>query len=139
MGAREFDPPASGDRGGGVGRRHAWLFALFLCHELDAMVRAEWRLLPVLRSMPDEAARDAFNLLHVPLVGVPIWLLVSFGEPVRRRTIAVLEWLLIVHAAAHALLRGAEAYQFEPPVETITVFGAAAAAALHRVLDAVRP
>lgn len=42
--------------------------ALLLAHELDAVYRKEWRLLPVLRGMRDEVAVFAFILIHVPLI-----------------------------------------------------------------------
>lgn len=48
--------------------------SLLLAHELDAMRAAEWRLLSVLRSLPDARGRDAFILAHVPLMAVLIWL-----------------------------------------------------------------
>ncbi len=99
------------------------------------MVRAEWRLFPVLGSMNDDTARDVFNLLHVVLVGLPVWLLVGFGETIRQRTIVVFEVFAIGHAIAHAALSNAADYLFEPPVETITVYGAAVAAIAHRIVD----
>jgi hypothetical protein len=40
---------------------------LLFTHELDAIVQGEWRLLYVLRSLPDEQAMPLFVALHVPL------------------------------------------------------------------------
>ena len=42
-------------------------FAGLVTHELDAVHKHEWRLLFVLRAMPDESARRAFILIHIPL------------------------------------------------------------------------
>lgn len=55
----------------------------FIAHELDAVHRHEWRLLFVLRGMPDEAARRAFVLLHVPLFAVLLWLIAHPDAAVR--------------------------------------------------------
>ncbi|MEM9034268.1 MAG: DUF6713 family protein [Actinomycetota bacterium] len=116
----------------------AWMFALsfslLICHELDAMIRREWELLPGLSGLSEDVAADVFTLLHIPLFAVPLWLLTSGSAAARRRTIVVVEALAVAHALAHALLRGAEAYRFEPPVETVTVFGAALVGALHLVV-----
>jgi hypothetical protein len=55
-------------------RLAAWAFYLGLgclfAHELDAMTQSEWRLLYVLRSLPDATAMPWFVALHVPLFGL---------------------------------------------------------------------
>lgn len=42
-------------------------FGCLFSHELDATIQNEWRLLYVLRSMPDETAMTIFAGLHIPL------------------------------------------------------------------------
>lgn len=42
------------------------VLALFIAHELDAVRAHEWRLLPLLQSLPERAAYPAFVLMHVP-------------------------------------------------------------------------
>lgn len=115
--------------------RGIWLFALafamLLSHELDAMIRSEWELLPGLNSLDSDTAADVFNLLHVPLLAPIIWVLTAGSITARRRTMIGVEVFLVVHAVAHTLLRGADRYEFQPPVETITVYGAAVASAIH--------
>ena len=49
------------------------LAALFT-HEMDAVMRSEWRLLYVLRSFSDDAAYPLFLALHFPLFFVFLWL-----------------------------------------------------------------
>ncbi len=130
-----------------------WMFALafslLVSHELDAMIRAEWELLPGLETLSPDLAPDVFNLLHVPLVAAAVWLVTSPNGRTRRLTMIVCESLFVGHAIAHTLVRGAERYQFEPPVETMTVYGAAVVSAIHLSLlwldsrrvrpDSIRP
>ncbi len=115
--------------------RHMWLFAvafaLLASHELDAMIRQEWRLLPGFGGLTDAIAADAFNLLHVPLFTLILMGVMSTSRSVRVRTSVGVELFLLCHAIAHTVLRGAENYRFEAPVETITIYGSAAVAALH--------
>jgi len=49
-------------------------FSTLLAHELDAMTQAEWRLLFVLRRLPDLLAHNLFVTLHVPAVAILLWL-----------------------------------------------------------------
>lgn len=109
----------------------ALAFALLISHELDAMIRQEWLLLPGLSGMESGRAADVFNLLHVPLFAALIALLTSPSDRVRRGTMLGIDGFLIAHAIAHTALRGADDYLFEAPVETITVYGAAACAVGH--------
>ena len=115
-----------------------WLFAiafaLLISHELDAMIREEWRLLPGFGGLTDATAADVFNLLHVPLFALILVGVMSASRPVRRRTSVSVELFLVGHAIAHTVLRGAEEYLFEGPVETITVYGSAAVALAHLTL-----
>lgn len=131
-------------RPGDVGRyeRGTWLFALafalLVSHELDAMIRSEWELFPGLNALDSDTAADVFNLLHVPLIAPMIWVLTAGSAVARRRTMIGVEVFLIVHAIGHALIRGVDRYEFQAPVETITVYGAAAVSAVHLALLTVR-
>ena len=128
-----------------VGRyeRGAWLFAvafaLLLSHELDAMIRSEWELFPGLNALDSDTAADVFNLLHVPLLAPIIWVLTAGSARARRRTMIGAEVFLVVHAIGHTLVRGVDRYEFQAPVETITVYGAAGASAIHLALLATWP
>lgn len=106
--------------------------SLFLVHEIDAMTHHEWRMLPILGSLNDEVARQVFVLLHIPIFFGVIWalFLASF------KTIAAKIFcaLLIIHGLAHFILSGHELYSFIPPIETITVYGAALSGIVYLVL-----
>lgn len=115
--------------------RLTWLYpivlALLISHELDAMIRNEWELLPGLSALSPEVAPDVFNLLHVPLFAGILWAGFNGSRAVRRAVAVGVEVFVVGHAVAHFALSGAARYLFEPPVETITVYGAALLAAVH--------
>ncbi len=108
--------------------------SLLICHELDAVARHEWRLLPFLNQLDDQAGLNVFVLLHVPLFILIFWAATHREEAFRWMSQMVMNVLVIVHGIAHLLVSGHHLYEFEAPVETITVYGAAAVSALHAIL-----
>ncbi len=108
--------------------------ALLATHELDAVARHEWRLLPILSGLDDETGRAAFIMLHVPLFAVLFWL-VSHPDPViERRSQLGLDAFLVLHASIHAALSGHALYEFEGWIESITVYGGAVIGIIHGIL-----
>ncbi len=102
-----------------------------LAHELDAVHKREWRLLFVLRKMPDEPARRAFVLVHVPAVAVLLWLAAYPDAAVRFWTRAGLDAFMVVHAGLHWRLSGHPKYEFGTAHSRLLIYGAAALALLH--------
>lgn len=49
------------------------MVAAFVTHELNAVKRHEWRILPVLRTFPDELAGPLFIWAHIPLFLTIFW------------------------------------------------------------------
>ncbi|MEO1660556.1 MAG: DUF6713 family protein [Pseudomonadota bacterium] len=108
-------------------------FSLLAVHEMDAMTHAEWRLLPGLSQIADETARGIFVWLHIPLYIGALWAL--FLASWRRIAGRVFSAAMIAHAFAHFVLSGHELYTFMPPIETVTVYGAALAGAVYLTLS----
>ncbi len=76
------------------------------------MQRHEWRVLPGLRSLPDEMGRQVFLWLHVPLfLLVFLFSLAGAASP-----FAVgLSVFAIIHVGLHVLFRTHPAYEFNNP------------------------
>ena len=75
-----------------------------LLHEMDAIDKKEWRLLFVLRRLPDEGALRWFILLHLPLF-VGLLALVAAGPSAFTRWIeGGVDVFLVVHAGLHEKL-----------------------------------
>lgn len=107
--------------------------SLLAVHEMDAMTHAEWRLLPILSGLPDETARTAFVWLHIPLYVGLFWAL--FHASWRHIAGLAFSGAVILHAIIHFLLSGHTLYSFTPPIETITVYGAALSGLIYIALS----
>ena len=84
-----------------------------LCtHELDAVRHAEWRLLHVLRDLPDELAYPVFVALHLPLFYLFFWLSHHPSPRLRDGFRLAVAAFLVVHGRLHWLLSDAPAYDF---------------------------
>ena len=108
--------------------------SLLLAHELDAMRAGEWRLLPVLRSLPDARGRDAFILAHVPLTAMLIWLAASPSAATRLWFQASVDAFLVIHVALHRVFVLHPDYDFHRPLSRGLILGAGAVGALHAAL-----
>ena len=106
-------------------------FALLACHELDAVARHEWRLLPLLNKLNDDSGLIVFVLLHVPAFTLIIWLTGHHTDKIRWWGQIAFDLFLIVHGIAHYLFSGHPLNEFEPPIETITVYGGALIGLTH--------
>lgn len=109
-------------------------FATLLTHELDAVHKHEWRLLFVLRVMPDASARRAFVLIHVPLFAVLLWLIAHPAQDTRFWTMVGLDVFMMVHAGLHWRLSGHPKYEFNTSHSRLIIYGAAALAVAHFLL-----
>lgn len=108
--------------------------SLLLAHELDAVRAGEWRLLPVLRSLPDARGRDAFILVHVPLFTALIWLAASSSATTRFWFQAAVDAFLVVHVMLHRAFVRHPAYDFHGALSRGLIVGAGAVGALHAAL-----
>ena len=107
---------------------------LFFSHEMDAVAQAEWRLLYVLGSMPDETAMPVFIGLHVPLFGLIIWLTHHPMPRVQVLSRIALAAFLIVHAGLHFRLSDHPLYTFDSMLSQTLIYGGAVCGVLYLVM-----
>lgn len=104
-----------------------WLFylgfATLTTHELDAMTQSEWRVLWLLRELPDPLARDLFVLLHVPLLALLLWLTFHPQARIREGSRLALSGFLVVHVGLHLASQGHPAYSFFSPLSLSLIYG----------------
>ncbi len=98
-------------------------FAALLTHELDAVARAEWKILPLLSSLPDDVAFPLFVVLHVPLFALLLWLTGNLDHRLRQRTWLGISLFLMIHAGLHKLFEGHEFYQFNSLLSVGLIYG----------------
>ncbi len=80
-----------------------WLMlASLLTHELDAVKRHEWRIFPILRSLPDPMGEQIFIWSHIP-----VFLLLLLGSTNGTTSVFAIGLSLfsIVHVVLHWVLR----------------------------------
>jgi hypothetical protein len=121
-------PPMHGPLGGMQTVLYYLGLACLFTHELDAVTHSEWRLLFILRDIPDPGASSLFVSLHVPLFFGILWLSHHRLDRVRNATRIAVALFLGVHGALHFLLSSAPASEFHGPlsvtlITTASVFG----------------
>ena len=100
-------------------------------HELDAMTQHEWRLLYVLRDLPEELARQSFVALHVPLFVILIWLTAHPQPRLREGSRLALAAFLVIHVGLHLRLSDHPLYTFHGLLSQAIIFGAGLCGAIY--------
>ena len=109
-------------------------FGFLATHELDAVTQSEWRLLYVLRALPEALARDWFVALHVPLFAVLVWLCHHPRSALRAGSRMALAAFLVVHVGLHLRLQAHPLYHFHGALSQALIFGAGVCGALYLLL-----
>ena len=112
--------------------------AMVFTHELDAMSNHEWRVLPFLKSMPDDAGMTVFVLAHIPIFATVLALVASLN--IRTRTVArmIISAFLLFHGLLHALHVNHSKYEFSGLLSNTLIFGGAILGALYIVATIVQ-
>lgn len=100
------------------------LLSLLLGHELDAVAQSEWRLLPGLSSLSDDAGRKVFVALHLPLFAALVWALFLSSATIRRRSRLGLALFMMVHVGLHATLEVPGISSFPEVLSRLFILGA---------------
>ena len=99
-------------------------FATIITHELDAMTQSEWRLLFILRNLPEQTASDAFIILHIPLIAVLLWLTNNEYEITKNWSQIALSGFLVIHSGLHKSLENSPNYTFDSTLSLGLIYGA---------------
>lgn len=112
---------------------------LIVTHEIDAVARHEWRVLPLTAFLPEKTGFAVFVLAHVPL----IWLVLWGGYHADAGTAALSRLLIagfcVVHVGLHILYRKHPAYAFDNPLSQSLIWGAGLAGAAYLGLANLSP
>lgn len=108
-----------------------WLMvAALFTHELDAIRHHEWRILPMLRNLPDSVAEQIFIWAHLPLFFLVFWLS-QFGAG---SVFAMgLSAFAVVHVGLTWILRNHPAYEYNNLSSWLLICLAGLLGALHTV------
>lgn len=98
-------------------------FATLITHELDAMTQSEWRLLPILRHLPEHIASSTFVVVHIPLIAALLWLTSNESLSTRHWSRIVVAAFLVVHVGLHKLLENSPSYTFNSSLSLGLIYG----------------
>jgi hypothetical protein len=99
--------------------------AFLFTHELDSMPNHEWRVLPLLRSLPESIGENVFIIAHIPLFALTIACVASLNVRTRKLARDFACGFFIVHAILHLLFSGHSAYEFSSVLSSLLIYGAA--------------
>jgi hypothetical protein len=109
-------------------------FATLLTHELDAMTQSEWRILPILRSLPEQTASFTFVILHIPLIAALLWLTNNKSLRLQHWSRIAVATFLIVHIGFHKLLEHHPDYSFNSLPSLALIYGGGLLGFLYLIL-----
>lgn len=99
--------------------------SLLLTHEMDAVRRREWQVLPLLARIDDDARGYAiFTALHVPLYALLLGGLMAGGAAANQQLVRALDAFCVVHVALHLLFARHPRYQFNNRLSWTLIAGA---------------
>lgn len=106
------------------------MLAFLLTHELDAIKRHEWRVLPLTSFLPDSVGEQVFIWAHIPI----IVLLFGYGGLDPHSVVAqVLSAFGVFHVFLHVLFRNHPKYEFNNLSSWALIIGCGLFGALHLV------
>lgn len=85
------------------------LVGAFMAHELDAVKRHEWRVLPITSFLPEKKGEQFFIWLHIPILALLLW---GSGVEAQSATRIGFSIFAIVHVGLHVLFKGHPKYEF---------------------------
>ena len=106
-----------------------------LTHELDAVANHEWRVLPLLRALPDDIGMLVFVVSHIPIFMGLIALVSSPHSKTRALTRLGVSTFLVVHGLLHFLFVGCPNYEFSSLLSESLIFGGAGFGAGYLALE----
>ncbi|MFZ9052798.1 MAG: DUF6713 family protein [Woeseiaceae bacterium] len=98
---------------------------MLFTHEMDAMPNHEWRVFPLLGSLPDAIGQFIFLAVHIPIFALVIAFVASLNQKVRDRAQKIAAGFLIAHAALHFMFSGQANYEFSSFFSSALILGAA--------------
>ncbi|NJN08079.1 MAG: hypothetical protein HC836_07800 [Richelia sp. RM2_1_2] len=109
-------------------------FATIITHELDAMTQSEWKLLFVLKNLPEYTASPFFVILHIPLIALLLWLTNNQSLVIKNWSRIGLAGFLIIHSGLHKLLENNPNNTFNSSLSLRLIYGSGLLGLLYLIL-----
>lgn len=104
-------------------------------HELDAVANHEWRVLPLLRMLPEDVGMVVFVVAHIPLFAILVAMTARQNASTRTVWRIGVSVFLVAHAVLHFLFRNDPGYEFSTLLSNLLVYGGAALGIVHLLLQ----
>ena len=98
-------------------------FGTLFTHELDSMLNHEWRVIPVIRALPDETGLIVFVTAHIPIFAFLVALVASKNIRTRQLTRIGIGLFLVFHGLLHLWFKDHPAYEFSSFLSNGLIFG----------------
>ena len=108
--------------------------ALLFTHELDAVDKREWRMIPFLNRAPDKTGAGIFVFAHVPIFAVCIWFLFGVSATSTGAFMIGFSFFCIAHAFAHLAYRNHPENGFKTVASQGLIWGSSAFGAAYLFL-----
>ena len=109
-------------------------FATIITHELDAIAQSEWKLLFILKNLPEQIAPSVFVVIHVPLIAALLWLTNNESEVIKNWSRIALATFLIIHSGLHKLLENSPNYTFNSTLSLGLIYGGGLIGLLYLII-----
>lgn len=110
-------------------------FGTLLAHELDSMLNHEWRVIPIIRTLPDETGLIVFVAAHIPIFAYLVALVSSKNSRTRRMTRIGIGLFLLLHGLLHIFFKDHPAYEFSSIFSNILIFGGSVVGIIYLALE----
>ena len=110
-------------------------FGTLFAHELDSMLNHEWRVIPIIRALSDEAGMIVFVTAHIPIFAILVALVSSKNTKTRRMSRIGIGLFLALHGLLHILFREHPAYEFSGMFSNVLIFGGAILGIIYLVIE----
>ena len=110
-------------------------FGTLFAHELDSILNHEWRVIPIVRGLPDETGLMVFIVAHIPLLAILTALVSSQNPKTRWRARIGIGLFLVLHGLLHVWFRDHPAYEFSNTLSNILIFGGSILGIIFLVLE----
>ena len=87
------------------------------------MTQSEWKLLFILKNLPEQIAPSVFVIIHVPLIAALLWLTNNESQLIKNWSRIGLAGFLIIHSGLHKLLENSPNYTFNSTLSLGLIYG----------------
>jgi Family of unknown function (DUF6713) len=110
-------------------------FGTLIGHELDSVINHEWRVIPVIRTLPDEVGMLVFVMAHIPLIAILVALISSKSNKIRTMSRIGLGVFLVLHGVLHVIFINHPDYEFLTVSSSILIYGGSILGIIYLFLE----